>query len=567
MAHFTPYYAGVKTLHQKILHFLTNLSLPEKILKIFPTLPRDHHCQPLRRSTRKQDDTMARRFVSIWFRYLATDWFSIRGNAIGKGSARESTNQKIAPFVLRTPSHGRMVITAANAIAQRMGIDTGMVLADARALVPDLIVKDDVPDLSEKLLKRLAEWCIRFTPIAAADPPDGIFLDASGCSHLWGGDDQYAADIVKKLNARGYDVRIAIADTPGLAWGMARFGREPMIVQSGRHIDALMALPPEALRLETNTVERLHKLGLHQVSQFIQMPRPSLRRRFGPHFIMRLDMALGQETEPIEPVQLPQPYQERLPCLEPIVTAKGIEIALQQLLETLCLRLRQEQKGLRMVVFKGYRVDGKVEQVIIGTNRPTHHVTHLFKLFETKLPSIEPALGIELFVLEATKVENHLSQQEKMWERGGGLDDIRLSELIDRLTARTGIQTINRFLPEEHYWPERSFKPASSLEEKITTGWRTDKLRPLLLLRKPERIEVTAPIPDYPPMLFRHKGNVHKIVRADGPERIEQEWWLEEGKHRDYYRVEDEDGNRYWLFRLGHYEDKSYEWFLHGYFG
>lgn len=505
--------------------------------------------------------------MSIWLRYLATDWFTIRRRISSSHHGEAAVNLKSVPFVLRTHSHGRMIITAANAIAQSLGIETGMVLADARALVPNLIVEDDIPGLSEKVLKRLAEWCIRFTPIAAADPPDGIFLDASGCSHLWGGDEYYAADITKKLSARGYNVRVAIADTPGVAWGVARFGKEPLVVESGRHIDALLSLPPEALRLEADIVERLHKLGLHRISQFIRMQRSSLRRRFGPHFIMRLDMALGQEIEAIDPVLLPQPYQERLPCLEPIVTAKGIAIALQQLLETLCLRLRQEQKGLRTAVFKGYRVDGKVEQVTIGTNRPTHHVTHLFKLFETKLPSIEPALGIELFVLEAPKVENHQAQQQNMWQGSGGLDDIRLSELIDRLTARTGTQAIHRYLPEEHYWPERSFKPAFSLEEKITTRWRTDKLRPLLLLRVPERIEVTAPIPDYPPMLFRHRGNLHKVVRADGPERIEQEWWLEQGRHRDYYRVEDENGNRYWLFRLGHYEDKTYEWYLHGYFG
>lgn len=510
---------------------------------------------------------MARRFVSIWFRYLATDWFTIRGNAIAKRSGKITANYKIAPFVLRTPSHGRMVITATNSIAKRMGIDPGMVLADARALVPDLMVEDDIPDLPEKLLRRLAQWCIRFTPIAAADPPDGIFLDASGCSHLWGGDDQYAADITKKLNARGYDVRVAIADTPGVAWGVARFGKEPLIVESANHYDALLALPPEALRLEDETVQRLHKLGLHQVNQFIRMPRSSLRRRFGQHFLMRLDQALGQEIEPIEPVQIPEPYQERLPCLEPIVTAKGIAIALQQLLETLCLRLRNEQKGLRTAAFKAYRVDGKIEQVSVGTNRPTHHVAHLFKLFETKLPSIEPALGIELFVLEAPKVENHLSQQENMWESGGGLDDMRLSELLDRLSTRTGMHTIKRYLPDEHYWPERSFKAASSLQQSATSGWPTNKQRPLVLLRNPERIEVTAPIPDYPPMLFRHKGHLHKIIRADGPERIEQEWWLAQGRHRDYYRVEDEDGNRYWLFRLGHYDDKNYEWFLHGYFG
>jgi protein ImuB len=459
-----------------------------------------------------------------------------------------------------------MVITAANAIAEMQDIESGMVLADARAIVPDLVVLDDKADLTEKLLKRLAEWCIRFTPVVAIDPPDGLLFDATGCPHLWGGDSAYVAEIVKKLNTRGYDVRAAMADTIGVAWAVARYGKSALVVGSGLHIEALLPLPPEALRLETDTIERLHKLGLHQIFQFIRMPRASLRRRFGPHFMMRLDMALGQEIEMIEPVQPLEPYQERLPCLEPIVTATGIEFALQELLKTVCFRLQQEQKGLRTAIFKGYRVDGKVEQIDIGTSQPSHNVNHLFKLFALKLSTIEPALGIELFILEAPKVEDHYPQQEKMWEGSRGLEDIRLSELIDRLAGKIGIQAIHRYIPDEHYWPERSFKAASLLQEKLTGAWRADKLRPLQLLPSPERIEVTAPIPDYPPMLFRHKGKLHQIIKADGPERIEQEWWLQQGQHRDYYRVEDEEGHRYWIFRLGHYDDKVYQWFIHGFF-
>ena len=497
---------------------------------------------------------MEKRFVSIWFRHLTTDWFTVR-----------QPHLRDLPFVLSAPSHGRMVVMGANAIAEANGINTGMVLADARAIIPSLQVLDDKPDLIDQLLKRLAEWGIRFTPSAAVDPPDGILLDASGCSHLWGGDESYLSAIVKKLDDRGYDVRAAIADTQGVAWAVARFGKEPLVIDSGRHIEALLPLPPEALRLEVETVERLHKLGLQCIGQFMTIPRSSMRRRFGQHFLSQLDFALGREQEMIEPVQPTEPYQERLPCMDPIVTAAGIEIALDQLLKTLCHRLQQEQKGLRMAVFKGYRVDGKVVQVEIGTNRPSHHVRHLFKLFEIKIPTIEPGLGIELFVLEAPKVEEHHPLQEKLWEQAGGLEDERLSELLDRLAGKTGVQAI-RYMPDEHYWPERSFKPASSLQEKLTSVWQVDRLRPLQLLTIPEKIEVTAPIPDYPPMVFQHKGKVHRIVKADGPERIEQEWWLQQGQHRDYYRVEDEEGFRYWLFRLGHYDDKKFQWFLHGFF-
>lgn len=498
---------------------------------------------------------MEKRIVSIWFRHLTTDWFAL-----------SQPDLKKLPFVLRTPVHGKMIIVAANAIAEAKGINTGMALADARAIFPSLEVRDDKPDLIGKLLKRLAEWCIRFTPAVAVNPPDGLFFDSTGCAHLWGGEEGYVNEITKKLNARGYDVRAAMADTPGVAWAVARFGKSKFVIPPGDHIQALLPLPPESLRLEPEVVWRLHRLGLHRISQFIRMPRPALRKRFGQHFMMRLDTALGQQMEMIEPVQPIEPYQERLPCLEPIVTATGIEIALEQLLTTLCLRLQQEQKGVRTAVFKGYRVDGKIEQVSIATHRASHNVKHLYKLFEIKLQSIEPALGIELFVLEAPKVEDNFAQQEKMWEDAGSLEDVRLSELIDRLAGKVGMNAIHRYVPAEHYWPERSLKLVSVLQEKPTVPWRADKLRPTQLLKIPEHIDVTAPIPDYPPMLFRHKGKLHNIVKADGPERIEQEWWIQNGEHRDYYRVEDEEGKRYWIFRLGHYHEKIYQWFLHGFF-
>jgi protein ImuB len=427
---------------------------------------------------------------------------------------------------------------------------------------------EDKNDLRPRILKRLATWCVRFTPIAAVDEPDGIVLDATGCAHLWGGEQRYLNTIVEKLSKRGYDVQAAIADTPGVAWAVVRYGTQNgqiSIVPEGQHIESLLNLPAESLRIEPEAVERLHKLGLHQIKQFIFMPRQSLRRRFGVEFLHRLDRVSGRTEDVLTPVIPIEPYQARLPCLEPIVTLGGIEIALDQLLTTICFRLRQEQKGLRQASLKSYRVDGKIEQIEIGTSRPSHYVEHLFKLFKLKISSIEPGLGIELFVLEASKVETHLPSQEHLWTVKSGLHDHRVSELIDRVHIKCGIQPI-RYLPAEHYWPERSIARASGLHEQPSTDWRKDRLRPVLLLPHPEKIEVTAPIPDYPPMLFQYKGKVHRITRADGPERIEQEWWLQQGQHRDYYRVEDQDGKRYWLFRLGHYHDKTFQWFIHGYF-
>jgi protein ImuB len=269
--------------------------------------------------------------------------------------------------------------------------------------------------------------------------------------------------------------------------------------------------------------------------------------------------------EPLKPVQPAPVYLERLPCLEPIRTATGIEIALKRLLEPLCERFFSDGKGMRTGIFKGYRVDRETVQISIGTNRASRNATHLFKLFELKIPELEPALGIELFTLEATLVEDVSETQEALWSTATR-DQAAISELVDNIAGKVGMQAIHRYLPQEHHWPESSVKEVSSLEEQPETQWRTDRPRPIHLLPEPESIEVMVVLPDYPPMHFRYKGEVIRIVRADGPERIEQEWWLQSGPPRDYYRVEDESGARYWLFRLGLYGNRKPQWFLHGYF-
>jgi protein ImuB len=498
---------------------------------------------------------MSKRYVVIWFPYLRTDWFTRRKEIL-----------KELPFVLTVPDHGRQVISASNPIAREEGVETGMVLADARAIIPSLQVLDDRPELSHRLLNGLAEWCTRYSPFVAIDLPGGLILDASGCAHLWGGETRYLEDIVTRLKNLGYHTRAAIADTIGTAWAMAHYGKDSLIIESKQQTTALVSLPAEALRIEGETVEQLYKLGLGRISSFIGMQRSALRRRFGRSILQRLDQALGNEEEIVEPVQPVIPYQERLPSLEPIITATGIEIGLQRLLDTLCHRLKQEQKGLKTAVFKCYRTDGRIEKIEIGTNHPSSNSTHLFKLFELKISCIEPGPGIDLFLLEAQKTETVSPVQEKLWQKTGGLNNIQLSELFDRIAGKFGNNHIHRYVPDEHYWPERSIKPALSVNEELLTEWKTGRPRPVQLLSNPEQVQVTAPVPDYPPMNFRYKGKLHKIIKADGPERIEQEWWLQQGQHRDYYYVEDEEGKRYWLFRAGHYTDSSYQWFIHGFF-
>ncbi len=276
---------------------------------------------------------MHKRFVSIWFRHLTTDWLILRRPSL-----------RYEPFVFSALVNRRMTITATSIDAEAQGISLGMPVADAKAIVPSLQVFDEYPEKTTRLLKALGEWCIRYSPIIALDPPHGLILDASGCAHLWGGEKAYLKEIVLRLRDKGYDVRAAMADTIGAAWAIARYGKITPIIEHNDHAAALLPLPPAALRLELDTIQRLKKLGLHQIKNFINMPRSVLRRRFGEHMLLKIDQTLGLEDEIIQPLIMIQPYQERLPFWNQFVPLPGLKLRLKDYCKYFVFVLRERAR-------------------------------------------------------------------------------------------------------------------------------------------------------------------------------------------------------------------------------
>lgn len=497
---------------------------------------------------------MGRRYLSIWFRHLLTD-----------GLARRRPELKGLPFVLVAPVKNRVVITGASGQAEQQGVAVGMAAVDARAAIAELVCIDAVPGQGAKLLRLLGLGCIRFTPVVALDPPDGLLLDISGCTHLWGGEVGYLKAINSQLGKAGFHARFAIADTPGAAWAAVHYGDRIVLVEPGKQASVIATLSPAALRLEADVLDKLQKLGFNTVAPLLSLPPQMLRRRFGKTLQLRIDQALGRSEEYLLPLEVPVPYMERLPRFEPVRTVPAIELAIEELLSALCFRLKTEGKGLRKAFLKCHRIDGRKVQVGITTTKGSHSVSHLMRLFKLQVAKIEPALGIELFVLEAPVVEDMETVQESLWAEAKGLGDTALAKLLDRIAGKVGAHAICRFLPAEQHWPERAVRVAGSLNEEPEVSWPVH-LRPMRMLETPEMIEVMALVPDHPPKLFVYKGKRHVIAKADGPERISREWWRDKGEHRDYYALEDTDGQRYWVFRSGHYDGADARWYLHGFF-
>jgi len=466
---------------------------------------------------------------------------------------------------------GGVRIGAVDAAAASEGIAPGMTLADARALLPGLMTIPADPKGDARALAGLVDWCGRYTPYAASDGPDGIILDITGCAHLFGGEARMLDDLAWRLKRMELAVGIAAADTPGAAWAWARYGRG-QAVPPGEARDWLKTLPVTALRLTAETAGRLREFGLGRIGDLYRMPRAPLAKRCGLQALTRLDQVFGDAAEPISPVRPAPEWRTRIAFAEPVGRAEDIAEATRRLLDQLCALLERNGRGARRLDLMLYRVDGTVQRIGIGTGRGNRHAGHLMKLFREKLEQAEPGFGIEEMSLEATATERLAMGQLGLTsvEDGG---EANLDPLIDRLRNRLGSSGVFRIAPVESHIPERAVTIRPATDALGCDGWIADQPRPIRLLAMPEPIDATAQMPDGPPHRFVWRRRTHRVRHAEGPERIAPEWWRREAvrRFRDYYRLEDEDGRRFWVFRDGMYRsgdgpDITSDWYMHGLF-
>ena len=462
-----------------------------------------------------------------------------------------------------------MVVASVDRQAASLGLHAGMELAQARAMVPGLSMVPADPAGERAALGRLAAWCLRYAPLTAPNPPDGVWIDTTGAAHLHGGEPAMLADLVTRLAAAGIAARAAIADTPGAAHAVARHaGPEIIVVPPGAAGAALADLPIAALRLEAEIVAGLRRLGFERVGSLAATPRAPLARRFGPSVALRLEQALGRAFEPIEPAFPPEVVNHRLAFVEPLMTAEAFAAAIAQLVETVCAKLEAAGQGARLLDLLFERVDGSMQVVGIGTARPSRAVRHLARLLGERLEQVDPGSGVEAMRLVVALAEP--LRYTQMASDDADEDDI--AALVDRLENRLGAGRVYRAAPVESDVPERSVRRVPPLTPPVRTSWPPSLPRPVRLLDPPQAVDAMALLPDQPPAAFTWRRHRHRVRRADGPERIHGEWWrraAEVDAVRDYFAVEDEDGRRFWLFRRGNGTDPAtgdLRWFLHGLF-
>lgn len=471
-----------------------------------------------------------------------------------------------------------MRLVAIDDVAERCSLKQGQGLAEARAMYPDIDVFDEDTRADFALLEAIADWCDRYTPLVALDGREGLFLDITGCTHLFGGEHAMLSDVLTRLAQMGFDVRGSISSTPGLSSAVSRFGRGGVIARENM-VTVLGALPVHALRIDEATIASLCKLGLKRIANLMSMPRAPLARRFGAQLLIRLDQALGANEEAISPRRPVASLSAERQLSEPVQAEEDILGLANEIASSLKHSLENRGVGGRVFELVLFRVDGRVFRISAGASRPLRDPKRISGLFSERLNSIHDDLdagfGFELLRLNVVQHDIFDALQSDFAREEG--QEASLADFIDRASARFGVHCLQVYQHCQSHIPERAeiLVPAiAALEGRPDTGTALQFLprsdRPLRLLRNPEPVEAFAAlVPDGPPQQFRWRHVMHIVTRAEGPERIAPEWWLddEKAKERDYFRLESGSGRLFWVFRLGRYGDNPPPtWRIHGVF-
>ncbi len=473
-------------------------------------------------------------------------------------------------------ANNALYVYALNKAAARAGLYRGQPLANARAMIQTLKIIPADEKSDAELLEKIADWCDCFTPLVAIDPLQGLFLDITGVAHLFGGEEKMLSLVCEKIAALGFAVQGAIADTSLAARALARHAQGTVAPPDGNAC-VLAPLPIAALDCGEDIMRSLRRAGLKTIAQVAERGRAELASRFGGGFVTRLDVMLGRYEKPLAPRRSLPDFRAEQRFAEPVVTKEMIAGSLQTLTTSLSGMLEREGQGLRHLEAFFFRADGKLERIAVKTGTPLRDANVMLRLLNERLDALadplDPGFGFDVIRLEASLTEKSQivttsfdDNENSRWQ---------VAFLVDRLAARFGEHRVQRFVAQDTHIPEAQGVTVPAQDREFTGTWvRKSKendppLRPLRLLEKPEEIRVPVTgVPEDAPKRFHWRRAQFDVARVEGPERIAMEWWRKEKPTRDYFRVETQGGQRFWLYRDGLYRETGLQprWYLQGIF-
>lgn len=477
-----------------------------------------------------------------------------------------------APLATIVRQRGALNLAATDARAQALGLAPGLTFADARARVPELIAFDADDAADRRLLERLADACARLTPRLMIDEPDGLLLDISGCAQLFGGEAALCAEVEAMVHGHDLSLFHACASTGAAARALAQ-------TRLGTQQDeaaAVARLPVAVLRLDAEVLHGLRRAGLKRVGQLTGLAHATLAARFGTQTVRALAQLTGDATVAQQPRRLRASIRAEHRCAEPFLLVEQLYAILHDLALVCMRQLEHRQLGGRRFVARIVRTDGDSVRLAVETSLPTRDAALLLRLLSERIDGlrdpIDPGFGFDLVQLRVVRTEP-LSPVQRALD-ASAIHNETVSALIDRLATRLGHDRVFGLAAQGSHIPERAQRATAPLEaadqgfaEYALVGG--GQVRPLLLFDPPQPVDVVAEVPDGPPRRFHWRGRVHSVARAEGPERIAAEWWRSKsnrGRTRDYFRVEDSEGVRHWMFRHGLYTESTTppRWYIHG---
>ncbi|MGR6329607.1 DUF6504 family protein [Sphingomonas sp. XXL09] len=512
--------------------------------------------------------SVARRYLALIFPWLPIE--RLRATRPHLFVARDE-----APAVF-TETVGQAVrIVAVDLVAARAGLEPGLTLADARARVPGLEAFPADPHADLDWLETLAEGCVRYSPTVALIPPDGLVIDIAGCTHAFDGERPLAADVEARMARRGVLARHAFGDTPEIALALARYAGAPAPDEKS----AVRRLPVAALELDAEDATALARAGLKTVGDVMARPLAGIAARFGAEAAGAVRRLSGEVQAPLKPWSRAAPVATERRFAEPIARTDHVLQVIADLAAEAAAVLETRHQGGRRWCARLFRADGHVQPLAVETGQPTRDVPLLMRLFAERIDALadplDPGFGYDLIRLDIALTERLDATQLQL--EGGAAREDQMAALVDRLSTRLGRERVRRFVPRDSHIPEQaelSLPAAQPLA--ATTAWPQPEegeppLRPIYLFDPPQPIDsVMAEVPDGPPHRFRWRRRLHEVARVEGPERIAGEWWRRHDAAiptRDYYRVEDRRGRRFWIFRHGLHTERDHpRWYLHGLF-
>ncbi|GGA38938.1 Y-family DNA polymerase [Pelagibacterium lentulum] len=516
--------------------------------------------------------SIKRRYLALWLPYLSTERIERK-----ETSKPLQPKQDSGPLVLVARKDSSLRIAAASAQAYLLGLKPGLTFADAKSQVPNMRVLPHDPQADALLLIKIANWCNRYTPIVCSQDPDGLILEISGSAHLFGGEALLEKDLAETLKSQGFMAKTAIAGTAQAARAFCRFGTGGILMPPKSRQD-LLALPIDALEADQKTTLALRRAGLLSLNDLASRPRKPLAARFSSALTHKLAQVLEEIDEPIIAHRPVPGFHAYMKFSDPIGLMEDIEQALASLCVALCKKLGEKAQGGRHFELVFFRADGALRRLDILSGQALRDPDVLLRLIKLRLDALtdplDPGFGFDIIQLAVVQSDTAPSVQNRL--DSNQVPQTELNGLIDRLSARLGAKAIQKFIPLNSHLPERASYAIPALSKKPGSGtWELPPstatiTRPLFLMPQPEEVAVIAEVPDGPPKRFRWRGSFYDIALAEGPERIAPEWWRETRDRltRDYFRVEDNKGLRFWLFRYGLYDREKgpVRWFIHGLF-